>query len=826
MAAIINSGRNKIALQQSNSQPLNITKFVFANVPGLDPSAAVDLNQSMPAAEHIVYEKNKDAQGYVAPDQVVYSVILSPDVGDFYFNWIGLVDADNTLISVSYSPLQFKYKTVGLAVGNTLTRNFLTQYANAAEITGINVAAEAWQIDFMGRLDSADENMRADMHDFFGNGYFIGDGFKITTEGATVKAKAGYGYVGGYRVVLGADQVINTGPLPKAIWLKAHLNKGPSSSNVVATFFAVSTAEVLTNYTDAQNNKHFYVKLADVSAAYAVTEFRKFRNTADCLIKAIFDELDSKSNNGHVHTFDSIQGRPVSYPPSAHGHAWGEISGKPVSYPPTTHTHSANDITEGVFADARIPNTMSGKNFTGPLKTNSGFNADSAPGSERYNYWYTNGIPRWRMGVAGDAETGANAGATFALVSFNDEGQYNGTPLTVERKTNIATFGVTPKFPAAAKGDKSTNGASTAFVKESGHTYGNFFQIAANGTLDGTTFAGCAFLFNNNNAKATATINVNGLRVGDSFTFINPSSIAHAISTVAGHLIVYVSPYPNAASIDIYPGEKIELTYDGVNFLCTSWHQNYNLKLSGVCTATTAPPGTNNEQLATTAFIGITGLGLTASATINDCNLFVSNGWRTITGATINAPYLGFTGILFCSTRDNTRAVQNAMAANGTMEVRLFQRVQTGENTWSPWKEFALLDSPEFTGAPKAPTAPQNSNNTQISNTAYVYQAILSSKIQTLIWSGSSTAFDMDTLSGGHPGTGFYLVTVSGYSPSLIYLIKDSSASAVGYASTPDGSGINVITVAVDSSNTIRAFKSTTAGQSPYLAISAIYRIG
>ncbi|UUA73106.1 phage tail protein [Cellvibrio sp. QJXJ] len=402
MAAIINSGRNKIALQQSNSQPLNITKFVFANVPGLDPSAAVDLNQSMPAAEHIVYEKNKDAQGYVAPDQVVYSVILSPDVGDFYFNWIGLVDADNTLISVSYSPLQFKYKTVGLAVGNTLTRNFLTQYANAAEITGINVAAEAWQIDFMGRLDSADENMRADMHDFFGNGYFIGDGFKIITEGATVKAKAGYGYVGGYRVVLGADQVINTGPLPKAIWLKAHLNKGPSSSNVVATFVAASTAEVLTNYTDAQNNKHFYVKLADVSAAYAVTEFRKFRNTADCLIKAIFDELDSKSNNGHVHTFDSIQGKPVSYPPSAHGHPWGEISGKPVVYPPSSHghewneisgkpvvyppsshghewneisgkpvvypaaahQHSANDITTGVFSDERIPNTMSGKNFT------------------------------------------------------------------------------------------------------------------------------------------------------------------------------------------------------------------------------------------------------------------------------------------------------------------------------------------------------------------------------------------------------------------------------------------------------------------------------
>lgn len=692
MAAIINSGRNKIALQQSNSQPLNITKFVFANIPGLDPSAAVDLNQSMPAAEHIVYEKNKDAQGYVAPDQVVYSVILSPDVGDFYFNWIGLVDADNTLISVSYSPLQFKYKTVGLAVGNTLTRNFLTQYANAAEITGINVAAEAWQIDFMGRLDSADENMRADMHDFFGNGYFIGDGFKIITEGATVKAKAGYGYVGGYRVVLGADQVINTGPLPKAIWLKAHLNKGPSSSNVVATFVAASTAEVLTNYTDAQNNKHFYVKLADISAAYAVTEFRKFRNTADCLIKAIFDELDNKSNNGHSHTFDSIQGRPAAYPPTSHNHQWIDLENRPVSYPPSAHFHGWNDI-QGTMPANKLP----------------------------FSY------------------------AVSVLAGHIPQRDLNGDLFVNTPNTN----------------DNSTRVANTAFVK-----------LALAALIDSSP-------------EALNTLNELAAAIGDDPNFA---------ATVANQI-----------------GQKAPLL--SPNF-------------SGVPSAPTPAAGTNNSQIATTAFIGLTGLGLTTSATTNDCNLFVSNGWRTITGATINAPYIGFTGILLCSTRDNTRAVQNAMAANGTMEVRLFQRVQTGENTWSPWKEFALLDSPEFTGAPKAPTAPQNSNNTQISNTAYVYQAILSSKIQTLIWSGSSTAFDMDTLSGGHPGTGFYLVTVSGYSPSLIYLIKDSSASAVGYASTPDGSGINVITVAVDSSNTIRAFKSTTAGQSPYLALSAIYKIG
>ena len=36
-------------------------------------------------------------------------------------------------------------------------------------------------------------------------------------------------------------------------------------------------------------------------------------------------ELDSKSDNGHTHTFDNITDKPVSYPPSTHNHTISEI---------------------------------------------------------------------------------------------------------------------------------------------------------------------------------------------------------------------------------------------------------------------------------------------------------------------------------------------------------------------------------------------------------------------------------------------------------------------------------------------------------------------
>lgn len=294
MAEILNTGRNKIAIQQGNSLPLNVAKFVFANIPGLVVTDPVNLAQGMPAAGNIVFDKAITAQGYVAQDQVVYSVILVPDEGDFTFNWVGLVDTDNVLIAVGYTAPVTKYKTVGLNVGNTLTRNFLLQFNNAVATTGITVSADAWQIDFIGRLNSMDESLRADMRDVFGDSRFIGNGMLVSVNAGVVSAKAGVGYVGGYRAVLAADTVIAAGVLPKDIYIDCMLEGGVSGSTVITALRASAPGAPLVDFIDGNNKKHYVVKIAAISAASAVTDLRKtISNTA--LIDYLLDLLLEKA---------------------------------------------------------------------------------------------------------------------------------------------------------------------------------------------------------------------------------------------------------------------------------------------------------------------------------------------------------------------------------------------------------------------------------------------------------------------------------------------------------------------------------------------------
>lgn len=284
-AAVIDSGRAKIALKQANSEPLIISKFVFADVPDLDHTEAVDLAQVMPDSEHIVHEQVKTAQGYVADNKVVYSVILGSNVGNFYFNWVGIVDEDNTLIGVSYTPRQYKYKTVGLTAGNTVTRNFLTQYNNAAEITGITVPAETWQISFTDVLENIDAALIADMRDFYGRSLFFNDAFRILSAGSgNFVAKPGVAYVEGIRVKLSADHALAGLVLPRDVYVDVY-RSGGLSGGVSAFDIVTSTPGVpLADYNDVGGNPHYLVKVATISGAGVITDTRTKRNVPTALI--------------------------------------------------------------------------------------------------------------------------------------------------------------------------------------------------------------------------------------------------------------------------------------------------------------------------------------------------------------------------------------------------------------------------------------------------------------------------------------------------------------------------------------------------------------
>ena len=47
----------------------------------------------------------------------------------------------------------------------------------------------------------------------------------------------------------------------------------------------------------------------------------------------------------HTHTWDQITNKPSTYTPASHTHSWSEITGKPSSFTPSSHTHSWSEIT-------------------------------------------------------------------------------------------------------------------------------------------------------------------------------------------------------------------------------------------------------------------------------------------------------------------------------------------------------------------------------------------------------------------------------------------------------------------------------------------------
>ncbi|MCP3943808.1 MAG: hypothetical protein GY710_20335 [Desulfobacteraceae bacterium] len=157
-SAVTIEGQTRINQLRGAELPLVIDRMILAMIPGLDSTGAVDRDQQMPDPAHIVHtqEIEADHKGYVNPDQVVYSIILGSDLGDFSFNWIGTVEKNtDTIITVTTTPETPKRKTdlSNNTTGNNITRNVMLQFRDAQNLTGINITAETWQFDYQAVLN-------------------------------------------------------------------------------------------------------------------------------------------------------------------------------------------------------------------------------------------------------------------------------------------------------------------------------------------------------------------------------------------------------------------------------------------------------------------------------------------------------------------------------------------------------------------------------------------------------------------------------------------------------------------------------------------------
>jgi len=271
MAFITIDGENKIALQQGNSQLINITHFVLANIAGLGSEPA-DRIEAMSDPGDIVDTRPVTKSGYVNTNQVVYSLTLDSTIGDYTFNWIGLKDEDDTLIGVIYlaDPIT-KTATNGGTEGNNLVRNFLLKYSGIQATTAISAPAETWQIDFTLRLLQIDERERLSNLDIYGHDAFFDGGFDVTLDAGTVyNVSAGVGYVGGIRCAFDSTQQIDVGSVPNGIWIDASLQGDLTGKD--ADVQLVASATPLVDYQDVNGINHYVAKLCDLSGGGLVTD--------------------------------------------------------------------------------------------------------------------------------------------------------------------------------------------------------------------------------------------------------------------------------------------------------------------------------------------------------------------------------------------------------------------------------------------------------------------------------------------------------------------------------------------------------------------------
>lgn len=260
------------AQQGATGEPVVLDEFVFASVPGLDPDAPIDRNETLPAVAQIVHREAVSRKGVVNDNAVVHSVVLGADVGDFSFNWIGLINkTSGTLAMIVHAPVQQKLKTKEGQQGNVLTRSFLMEYNGAQAETGINTPAETWQIDFTARLTGMDERVRQENVDVYGNGAFLGNGFLVVRSGNSYSAKSGVGYVGGLRNFLEADHALIITTKPVKVWVDTCFTGTLTSAWQVKTTLTV--AEALANYV-SDGIQHYVFAIAQINEDGSVTDLR------------------------------------------------------------------------------------------------------------------------------------------------------------------------------------------------------------------------------------------------------------------------------------------------------------------------------------------------------------------------------------------------------------------------------------------------------------------------------------------------------------------------------------------------------------------------
>ena len=289
-----------IAQQTINKGTVVFDEFVFANIPGLTAENLKN-HLTMPQAAHIVHRQAVSQSGVINENAVVYSVTIGTEVGDFDFNFIGLVNKSKNMLAVAIqtTPVK-KVRNKNAVQGNSITRNVLLEFSGAKALTNINVTAQTWQIDFTVRLHGIDEKIRLTNRDLYGRAVFFDDSFLVKRKsGNDYTIEPGVAYVEGVRANMTALENINAANLPCSIYLDVvHHCTVTGAYETEIKFLKANKAD----YTDTTNRPHYVQILADIDRNGVVTDRRLLSPFLGINPLDLDDTTPNKADKrGHTH---------------------------------------------------------------------------------------------------------------------------------------------------------------------------------------------------------------------------------------------------------------------------------------------------------------------------------------------------------------------------------------------------------------------------------------------------------------------------------------------------------------------------------------------
>lgn len=301
MASLITPQFERYVAEQTIARgTVQFDEFIFANIPGLNENNLAQY-LTMPTSAQIVHRQAVSQSGVINENAVVYSVTIGTEVGDFDFNFIGLINRSKNLLAVAVqTDTVKKIRNKNAVQGNSITRNILLEFSGAKTLTGINVNANTWQIDFTVRLHGLDEKIRLTNRDLYGRAVFFDDSFLVkrkTDNQFTIQP--GNAYVEGVRMDLSALYNLTANNLPCSVYADlVHHCTVTGEYQTEIKYLTQSKAD----YVDTANRQHYVQILADIDSQGNVTDRRLLSPFLGMNPLTLDDTTENnKDKQGHTH---------------------------------------------------------------------------------------------------------------------------------------------------------------------------------------------------------------------------------------------------------------------------------------------------------------------------------------------------------------------------------------------------------------------------------------------------------------------------------------------------------------------------------------------